>query len=139
MCLSSRFTPRAKALSLSFFFTLDTSRSCRLFDGRTRAHATRKPHSSSTAKIQLASMRCLNIFTLSRQIAMSNGVLAGTVSPLCVSLDDCTSGSAPCINSRRTTDGAHARTATCSALQPSGVCRFASAFPAVRNNSEEKQ
>ena len=35
--------PRANALSLSFFFTLETSRSCRLREGRTRAQATRKP------------------------------------------------------------------------------------------------
>src|SRR4029453_1468330 len=47
---SSRLTPRAKALSLSFFLTLETSRSCRLREGRTRAQATRKPASSSTAK-----------------------------------------------------------------------------------------
>src|SRR5436853_447734 len=46
---SSRFTPRANALSLSFFFTEATSRSPQLLDGRTSAQATRKPHSSSTA------------------------------------------------------------------------------------------
>src|SRR5258708_2389577 len=46
---SSRFTPRANALSLSFFLTEGTSRSARLFDGRTSAQATKKPHSSSTA------------------------------------------------------------------------------------------
>src|SRR2546430_10438390 len=34
---------------LSFFFTDDTSRSAKLLDGRTSAHATRKPHNSSTA------------------------------------------------------------------------------------------
>ena len=45
----SRLTPRAKALSLSFFLTLDTSRSARLREGRTSAQATRKPQSSSTA------------------------------------------------------------------------------------------
>src|SRR5690606_18253122 len=47
---SSRLTPRAKALSFSFFRTLFTSRSARLLDGRTSAHATRNPQSSSTAK-----------------------------------------------------------------------------------------
>src|SRR2546425_1179086 len=52
---SSRFTPRANALSLSFFFTEETSRSPRLFDGRTSAQATRKPHSSSTANNAFAS------------------------------------------------------------------------------------
>src|ERR1044072_3577744 len=46
---SSRFTPRANALSFSFFFTEETSRSLKLLDGRTSAHATRNPHSSSTA------------------------------------------------------------------------------------------
>src|SRR6266702_4284484 len=52
---SSRFTPRANALSLSFFFTDATSRSAKLRDGRTSAQATRKPHSSSTANRALAS------------------------------------------------------------------------------------
>src|SRR5439155_15339754 len=46
---SSRFTPRANPLSLSFFFTDATSRSAKLLEGRTSAHATRNPHSSSTA------------------------------------------------------------------------------------------
>src|SRR5439155_21526472 len=52
---SSRFTPRANALSLSFFFTDETSRSPKLLDGRTSVHATRKPHSSSTANSVRAS------------------------------------------------------------------------------------
>src|SRR6266498_3105829 len=47
---SSRFPPRATALSLSFFLTEATSRSAKLFEGRTNAQATRNPHSSSTAK-----------------------------------------------------------------------------------------
>src|SRR6185436_6293196 len=51
---SSRLTPRANALSLSFFLTLETSRSDRLRDGRTRAQATRKPESSSTANSAFA-------------------------------------------------------------------------------------
>src|SRR5581483_2378261 len=46
---SSRFTPRAKALSFNFFLTELTSRSAKLREGRTSAHATRNPHSSSTA------------------------------------------------------------------------------------------
>src|SRR5687768_368761 len=51
---SSRFTPRANALSFSFFLTEDTSRSAKLFDGRTSAHATRNRHSSPTANSTLA-------------------------------------------------------------------------------------
>ena len=45
-----KYPVRAKALSFSFFLTDETSRSSRLFDGRTSAHATRKPQSSSVAK-----------------------------------------------------------------------------------------
>src|SRR3989442_10446154 len=52
---SSRFTPRANALSLSFFFTEDTSRSAKLREGRTSAHATRNPHTSSTPNRVFAS------------------------------------------------------------------------------------
>src|SRR2546421_7607175 len=52
---SSRFTPRANALSLSFFFTDATSRSAKLREGRTSAHATRNPHNSSTANRVCAS------------------------------------------------------------------------------------
>ncbi|HEX8688009.1 MAG TPA: hypothetical protein VF654_15975 [Pyrinomonadaceae bacterium] len=48
--MSSRLTVRANALSLSFFLTEETSRSSRLFEGRTSAQATRKPHNSSVAK-----------------------------------------------------------------------------------------
>src|SRR5437762_3561950 len=52
---SSRFTPRANALSLSFFLTEETSRSERLFDGRTNAQATRKPHNSDRKSTRLNS------------------------------------------------------------------------------------
>jgi len=46
---ASRLTPRANALSLSFFFTDLTFTSATAVSGRTKAQAVRKPVSSSTA------------------------------------------------------------------------------------------
>ena len=47
---SSRLTPLANALSLSFFFTDSISKSRMLFDGRTYTQAVMKPVNSSHAK-----------------------------------------------------------------------------------------
>ena len=51
---SSRFTPRANALSFIFFRTERASTSCTLRDGRTSAVAVIRPVSSSTANSALA-------------------------------------------------------------------------------------
>ena len=70
------------------------------------------------------------------EMAMSSGELPATVSWLCVRRRDRASTAAPRCRRRRTTWLAQPWTATCSAVQPSGVALFTSQPDNTHNASD---